>query len=329
MKNVLIITGPGGDAQGWGDLDVTKTLCNAINSNGKSARIAYVETMGDFLKAIEGNSFDIVWSALYYITDREEIIGQNVDDDAWLADIFDRKQIPYIGPDSLTMKQLINKTWTHQILSDRNISVPVHHQVDIGEDLPQRVFPVFVKPSCESRSVGISDKSVCTTPRELKDRVNYIHERFEQPALIEEYLPGEEYTVLMLANGKNQEFLPGVVTVKGGTYGRYPILSADMRGVGITRINIPERFAQEANALCKQAVEALNCLDHVRVDMRLDAHDALKIIEVNGIPGLKPVKSWSPQMYSLYHGNPKDPEEDYRKLIHKIVDSGLARFNLI
>ena len=166
------------------------------------------------------------------------------------------------------------------------------------------------------------------TVSELQNRVSFIHKQFEQPALIEDYLPGEEYTVLMIGNGENQLFIPGVVTVKGGNNGKFPILRSDMRGVGITKIGIPEHSAEEANELCRQAVGALNCLDHVRVDMRFDAHGKLRIIEVNGIPGLKPIKSWSPQMFTLYNQSPQGPLEDYRCLLHKIVDSGLNRYGL-
>jgi D-alanine-D-alanine ligase len=329
MKRILIITGPGGDAQGWGDLAVTETLCEALNTGGKSAKIVFVKTMDDFMRAIEENTYDIAWSALYYISDKEDIIGLNVDDDAWLADIFDRREIPYIGPSSLTMKQLINKTWTHRILHSKNVAVPTHHEVNIGEAVPDAPLPAFVKPSCESRSVGISDDSVVQTPAELEAQVRYIHKTYAQPALIEDYLPGAEYTVLMIGNGKRQEFLPGVVTVQGGNYGKYPILRSDMRGVGITKIGIPETHGEESKQLCKAAVDALNCLDHVRVDMRFDARQQLRIIEVNGIPGLKPIKSWSPQMYTLYHGSPDGPMADYRQLVHRIVESGLERYNLV
>ena len=191
-------------------------MCDALNVKGQSAEIAYVETMDEFKRAIDDHRFDIAWSALYYITDKVDIVGLNVDDDAWLADIFDRRQIPYIGPNALTMRQLINKTWTHRILDKNKIAVPRHHQVDVGEGIPDIKYPAFVKPSCESRSIGISDESVVHTRKALKARVRYIHENFEQPALIEDYLPGEEYTVLMIGNGENQEFLPGVVTIKGG-----------------------------------------------------------------------------------------------------------------
>jgi len=329
MKHVLIITSPGGEAQGWGDLEVTKTLCGVLNGDGKSAQIAFVESKADFMRALDTRRYDIVWSALYHISGNDRIVGPNPDDDDWVADIFDRRQIPYIGPGALTMRQLIDKTWTHRILDGAGVPVPGHRQVDVGASAPEVPFPAFVKPSRESRSVGISDDSVVSTPEALAARVRHIHERYGQPALIEDYLPGAEYTVLMIGNGHGQEFLPGVVTLEGGRYGRYPILRSDMRGVGITKIGIPERRAGDARRLGRAAVEALGCRDHVRVDMRFDAADRLRVIEANGIPGLKPVKSWSPQIYTLYHGSPEGPMADYKRLVNRIVESGLQRYHLI
>ena len=102
-----------------------------------------------------------------------------------------------------------------------------------------------------------------------------------------------------------------------------------MRGVGLTKIFKPSERVEESIDLCRQAVEALNCLDHVRVDMRISAQGQLKIIEVNGIPGLKPIKSWSPQIYSLYHNSSEGVMQEYHQLIHLIVDSGLSRYGLI
>ena len=286
-----------------------------------------METMDDFSRAIENNTFDIIWSALYHISDVADIIGLSVSEDAWLADRFDTAGLPYIGPDASTMKRLINKTDTHRILALADVAVPEHHQVEKGEKLPDVRFPAFVKPSCESRSIGISDESVVTDKNRLKTQVDFIHTRYKQPALIEDYLPGQEYTVLMIGNGRRQELLPGIVTIDG-EYGGYPILRADMRGVGITKIKRAESHAEEAVDLCRRAVRELNCLDHVRVDMRLDSTDRLRIIEVNGIPGLKPVKSWSPQIYSLYHGTADDPVADYRNMVGMIVDSALERYGI-
>jgi D-alanine-D-alanine ligase len=330
MKRVLIITGPAGEAQGWGDVNVTQSVYDAVNARGKSARIAWVESMADFNRELDKGGFDIVWSALYHASARSEFIGLSENGDAWLADGLDRRQIPYIGPNALTMKQLIQKHDTHRFLRTHGVTVPDHYLVDEASPMPETAFPAFVKPSTESRSVGISDESVVNNIEELKRQVRFIHERFKQPALVETYLPGAEYTVLMIGNGAMQEFLTGVVTVEGAKTGKYPILRSDLRGVGLTRIHKPADAALEAEAiqLCRQATDTLGCHDHVRVDMRVDTAGRLKIIEVNGIPGLKPLKSWSPQMYTLYHASPDGPEEDYRNLIDCIVTSGLTRYGL-
>jgi len=328
MKKVLILTGPAGDAQGWGNLDVTRQLCDTLNTENRSAEIVFLESKQEFIDAIENKSYDIVWSALYHISTKADIVGVNDDDGLWIADVLDARGIPYIGPNALTMKQLIQKNWTHEILQKNQVRVPGNFTVDIGGRLPDPEFPVFVKPSCESRSVGISDDSVVHTTEALEKAIQYIHTEFEQPALIEEYLPGEEYTVLMLSNGENQEFLPGIVKVDESHFGKYPILRSDLRGVGLTKIHQPTERVAESIELCRQAVDALNCLDHVRVDMRVSAEGKLKIIEVNGIPGLKPIKSWSPQMYSMYHPASDGVMAEYRQLIHLIVDSGLSRYGL-
>ena len=126
---------------------------------------------------------------------------------------------------------------------------------------------------------------------------------------------------MVIGSGAHREILPGRVTVPPERYGKYPILRSDMRGVGLTHVSIPQEHQDEAVRLAAAACDALGCDDHVRIDMREDAEGNLRIMEVNGIPGLKPVKSWSPQIYALYH-----PVADpYRALIGTIVDCAMER----
>ncbi|WP_320042413.1 hypothetical protein [uncultured Desulfobacter sp.] len=328
MHRVLLITGPGGDAQGWGNMDVTREIAKAINGSGKYADIAFVSNKDELYRKLDTCKFDLVWSALYHVTENEATIGMADSGEDWVADILDKRRIPYIGPNAADMKALINKTATHNILDRSGVPVPYHYQVEQGHPLPKIVFPAFVKPSFESRSVGISDNSVVNTVDELAAQVGFIHENYDQPALAEEYLPGQEYTVLMLGNGAVQIFLPGMVTVNPKLFGRYPILKEDLRGVGATKIQPAGELSANLIEATAKAMKALNCLDHVRADMRLDSQGNVKIIEVNGIPGLKPVKSWSPQLYTLHHASKKGEMEDYRRLINHIVNSALARYGI-
>jgi D-alanine-D-alanine ligase len=325
---VLLLTGPGGDAQGWGDLNVTKSIAEAATAVGHPARIAFVETEAEFLKVVDLGGFDIVWSALYHITLNEAFIGKN-DDGMWVADVFDRKGIPYIGSNSQAMKDMIDKYQTHVTLASRGVLVPAHHLLGGSDDLSVVRYPAFVKPSCESRSVGISDDSVVHAEDGLRRQIAYIEREFGQAALVEDFMPGDEFTALVLGNGVSRDCLPGRVTVDRKYHGRHNVLRADLRGVGLTKISLAGPRSDEARQLAVQAADAMNCLDHVRIDIKTDAAGALRIMEVNGIPGLKPHKSWAPQIYTLYYGSPDGEMEDYRRLIRTIIDSGCKRYRLM
>ena len=325
---VLLLTGPGGDAQGWGDLEVTRSVRDAAESVGYAADISWVETESDVFKVIDRGDFDIIWSALYHITANEKFIGSN-EGGLWVADVFDERRIPYIGSNSQTMKDMIDKFHTHEVLASRGVPVPAHHLVRIDdEDVSMVRYPAFVKPMGESRSVGVNDDSVVNSPQELRRQVAYIHQEFRQPALVEEFLPGDEFTALVLGNGATQVCLPGVVSVAAQYYGKHKVLRADLRGVGLTRISDAGPRSQDVKELAIRAANAMNCLDHVRIDVKTGADGDLRIMEVNGIPGLKPHKSWGPQLCTLHFRSRGGEDEDYRRLVRTIIDSGCRRFHL-
>ena len=318
--NIVLVTGPAGDAQGWGDMHVTEAVRNAILAGGYECRVVLADNRAELESELKKAPVSLVWSSLYFFSAREDIVG--IPPDAvWVADVLDEMGIPYIGPSARTMKNLIGKFDTHEILAAHGVRVPRHLLCPPASSSEVDFFPAFVKPNGESRSVGISEKSVAETPEALAAQVEFVRRELGQAALIEEYLPGKEYTVMVIGNGARREILPGRVTVPPERYGKYPILRSDMRGVGLTKISIPEEHRDEAVRLSAAACDALGCDDHVRIDMREDAEGRLRIMEVNGIPGLKPVKSWSPQIYALYH-----PVADpYRALIGTIVDCAMER----
>ena len=325
---VLLLTGPGGDAQGWGDLDVTRNVRDAAQAVGYAPRIAWVETEADFHRVLDQGDFDIIWSALYHITTNEKFIGSN-EGGLWVADVFDERRIPYIGSNSQTMKDMIDKFHTHEVLEGRGVPVPAHYLVAVDDpDVSMIRYPAFVKPMGESRSVGVNDDSVVNSEEELRKQVTYIHREFRQPALVEDFLPGDEFTALVLGNDRDQFCLPGLVGVEARHYGKHKVLRADLRGVGLTRISDAGPRSDEVKAIALQAANAMKCLDHVRIDVKTGADRRLKIMEVNGIPGLKPHKSWGPQLCTLHFRSPGGEDDDYRRLVKTVIDSGCRRFHL-
>ncbi len=292
-----------------------------------AAGIAFAETEQDFLRAVDGGGFDIVWSALYYITANERFIGRG-ENAMWVADVLDARGIPYIGSDSRTMREMIDKYRTHEALAARGVAVPAHHLVRSSDDVSAVRYPAFVKPMGESRSIGINDDSVVTNADELMRQVRWIEREFGQAALVEDFLPGDEFTTLVLGNGATRECLPGLVSVAPQHYGKHKVLRADLRGVGLTKISLPPSRGDEAKVLATQAADAMNCLDHVRIDIKTDAGGALRVMEVNGIPGLKPLKSWAPQIYTLYYRSPEGEMADYRNLIRAIIAAAGTRYGI-
>ena len=325
---VLLLTGPGGDAQGWGDMSVTESVRDAAIASGYAAEIAYAETEDDFFRLVDRGGFDIAWSALYQISANAAYVGTS-SDGLWVADVFDQRGIPYIGSNSQTMKDMIDKFRTHEALARHGVPVPAHRLVRAGDDdLSGVAYPAFVKPMGESRSVGVNDDSVVYSEAQLRRQVAYVDREFRQPALVEDFLPGDEFTVLVLGNGERQTCLAGLVSVPPDRYGKHRVLRADMRGVGLTKIGDPGPRGAEAGAVAARAATAMGCFDHVRIDVKEDASGQLRVMEVNGIPGLKPKKSWGPQLYTLHHGSPGGELEDYRRLVKAVIDSGCQRFGL-
>lgn len=320
MKYVVLVTGEAGDAQGWGNMHVTEAVRDAVLASGAGCRIVCAENPAELKKGLSEGPCDLVWSALYFFSARADIIGAAGADIVWVADLLDEWKIPYVGPSAQTMKNLIGKFTTHEILSRAGVRVPKHLLCPPHQASDIDFFPAFVKPNGESRSIGISDKSVAETPEALAAQINFIQNELGQEALVEEYLPGREYTVMVIGNGKYQEILPGLVSVDPALYGKYPILRSDLRGVGVTKISIPKEHYDEAVELARQASEALNCRDHIRIDMREGRDGKLRIMEVNGIPGLKPGRSWSPQIFALYHPG----DDPYQGLISTIIRAALA-----
>ncbi len=324
---VLLLTGPGGDAQGWGDLNVTRSVAAAASESGHEASIEYVESEAAFLAVLDRGGFDIVWSALYHISPNEKFIGRNAAG-LWVADELDRRAVPYIGSNSQTMRDMIDKYHTHLSLARHGVPVPSHALVRTGDDVSGISYPAFVKPMCESRSVGITDQSVVDSEAELWRQVAYIEREFDQAALVEDFMPGDEYTTLVVGNGSTRESLAGLVTVEEKYYGKHKVLRSDLRGVGLTHIDPPGEREAEAGSLAARAADAMGCLDHVRIDIKTDAAGALRIMEVNGIPGLKPHKSWGPQLYTLHHRSAGGETEDYRRLVAAIIDAARRRYGM-
>jgi D-alanine-D-alanine ligase len=211
--------------------------------------------------------------------------------------------IPYSGSDPFTLTLCLDKARTKETLTFHGIPTPRFAVVERVEDLravsEQLAFPLFVKPLHEGSSKGITDANLCFDRAHLSRQTAFLLENYRQPVLVEEYLPGKEFTCAVVGNGDDATVLP-IVGMNFETLpkGALPIYSFDAKFVWdrpenpLDIFQCPARITRELQASIERvtldAFRVLGCRDWARIDVRLDASGKPNVIEVNPLPGILP-----------------------------------------
>ncbi len=221
--------------------------------------------------------------------------------------------IPYTGSRVLTNAISLDKTLTKRIWRDRRLPVAPFQEFNaVDESLrPDLKYPLFVKPAREGTGMGVDAKAIVKNETELRERVKWVIESYQQPALVETFLSGREFTVGVMgrADAKLYSRHPEWYDDKDGFH-RFPILELDA-----SRSVTPKVYSQAAKSkevgeegapeyTCPAKVEPelekklkhfawrahflLNALDVSRTDIRLDDEGNPRLMEINTLPGLTP-----------------------------------------
>jgi len=215
--------------------------------------------------------------------------------------MLDHAGIAYTFGDPLCCALTLDKPTAKHVLRSHGIRTPDFAIVERAGDA-ERVaigFPVFAKPSREGSSKGVTARSVCRNRAELRDLCASLIEEFDQPVLVESFLPGREVTVGILGTGPEARVL-GVLAV--GLTGGAQVYAYDdkERCEELVQYALDRSpFGEEAARLGLAAYRAMGCRDAGRVDVRADANGALQVIEVNALAGLHPSHSDLPIMATL------------------------------
>ncbi|MBN1443585.1 MAG: D-alanine--D-alanine ligase, partial [Planctomycetes bacterium] len=219
----------------------------------------------------------------------------------------------------------LDKSMAKRVVRDAGLRTPPFAVVDRIEDLSLdgMSYPLFAKPVAEGTSKGIDGRSKISSPAELAAVVGRLLEAFGQPVLIEEYLPGREFTTGIVGSGLGARVV-GTTEIRiregSGTsdysfgmkeeWERWVEYSA--LGEGALRRSVEE--------LALAVFRLLECRDAARVDIRLDGAGRPSFLEVNPLPGLHPVRSDLPILAAQAGWT-------YPQLIESIVESALARID--
>ena len=221
--------------------------------------------------------------------------------EAQIPAMLEMLRIPYLGSDPLTLSVCLDKARAKEILSYHQVPTApfsVVHSVDELDGVRMK-FPAMVKPLHEGSSKGIFNSCVVHDSVALKREARVVLETYHEPALVEEFLPGREFTVAMLGNGPGVQVLP-IVEIRFDALpeGMNHIYSYEAKWIWDTADNpldifdcparIQPGLQRDIESICKTAFHVLNCRDWSRIDVRLDGHGRPHIIEINPLPGILP-----------------------------------------
>ena len=242
--------------------------------------------------------------------------------EAQVPALLDAWDIPYTfsGPEVLAL--CLHKGWTNAVLRAHGVPTADFRIVNAVEeaDNVELPFPLFVKPVAEGSSKGVSEKSLVNDRQELREICAHVLDVFRQPALVETFLPGREFTVGLLGSGSDCRVL-GVMevlcTASGDACAYTYANKQEWRERALYELANDDRAAQAAE-VARAAWQALGCLDAGRVDVRLDRQGQARFIEVNPLAGLNPESSDLPILCGKIGFG-------YEELITAIMDSAMNR----
>jgi len=215
-----------------------------------------------------------------------------------VAALFELLGMAHTGSSALTLGITQNKALTKDLLARHGLPTPDSLLVLPGESLPKAIslrWPLIVKPCLEDASLGITAESIVSDEIALLNRVNYIHQRYRQGALIEEFITGREFNAAVIG-GAHPEALPvSEIRFRAGLSQNIVSYAGkwleDSHEYAATEPLCPApletRERDSIQQVALQACRLLSCCDYARVDIRL--RDGIPyILEVNANPDISP-----------------------------------------
>jgi D-alanine-D-alanine ligase len=231
------------------------------------------------------------WDLVFNLAEGLEGFGR----EAQVPCLLDSFEIPYTFSDPMVLSLSLHKAMTKRVLRDLGIPTPDFVLVEAEGELAEVTlpFPLFVKPVAEGTSKGITAASLVCSPTQLRQTCSQLLERFDQPVLVEEFLPGREFTVGITGSGRRAQVL-GVMEIKLCSDAEPLVYSYNNKANYESLVEyslVTDPTAQRAAEIALAAWRGLGCRDAGRIDLRCDRKDRVNLLELNPLPGLHPVRS--------------------------------------
>lgn len=307
---------------------MSQISCDAIYKvlikNFIEVGVSEVNNLQDLENLVSSNP-DLVLLGMEFIPENPNL-GLADPNKIWLSDYFDRNGIAYTGSNRIAHMLQRDKPLAKQRILDCNLQTPAYlvikqHQIYSINDI-NLSYPLFIKPTNRGGGLGIDNLSVVHNYYQLRRKVNYITHELSTDSLIEEYLPGREYSVAILKDyflNENIAMPIELVAPQGDDGVR--LLSSQVKSSN-TEIALEvtdKNIKSKVSTLALEVFTALGARDYGRIDIRLDSSGAPNFLEANLIPSLISGYGSFPKACVINAGL------DYESMIMTIVNLGLTR----
>jgi D-alanine-D-alanine ligase len=293
-------------------------IANAIVANGFAVK--KIGNASNLLEKIDNLGVDIVFNI------SEGLTGRNRESQVPI--LLEMAGIPFVGADALTLGLTLDKVMAKKIFISDKIPTPKFFEASCAQalsDYDHCKFPLIVKPRFEGSSKGLSESSRVANIDELRKQVDFITKTYKQPALVEEFISGSEFTVAIVGN-ENPEVFP-VVQIKidgklqlNDMFYTFARITSD-RLEYICPAVISNELKKKIDELALKVYHSVECRDFGRVDFRVDKNGNPYVLEINPLPSLSTEDVF--MLIAQHIGI------TYEQMVGKILNSALKRNGLI
>ena len=299
----------------WDPPETIIAISNALARQGHI--VVHLEATPDLPRVLAEADVDMIFNIA------EGVEGRNRE--SQVPALCELLGIPYTGSDSATLAIALDKALCKKVLSQHDILTPKFMVMETGRERldPVLAFPLIVKPNAEGSSKGIGTASVCDNEDELRQIVVDILDKYKQPALVEEYITGREFTVGLVGN-KRPRVLPAMEIKFKNKKNNRPVYDYVVKQEWEKHVEykcpaeLEDSLAKNIERIAKATFQALDCRDFARIDIRVDDQGKVYVFEVNPLPGMTPGYS-DLVLISTAAG------WDYDQLMAEVTAGGLRR----
>jgi D-alanine-D-alanine ligase len=247
--------------------------------------------------------------------------------EAQVPSILEMLDIPYSGSDPQCLAICLDKPLAKKLVASQGVSTPNWRVVNDKQELRQIdscdfPFPAIVKPAYEGSSKGIRLTSVVEDARQAIEAIEGLLEKYHQPAMVEEVIPGDEVTVGITGNSPPEVL--GVMRIIPKQGGSHFIYNLDVKRNYLDMVEyecpavLEEKVLQRIQVSSLRTFQVLGCRDFARLDFRIGTAGVPYFLEINPLAGLG--------THSDLVIMAEKMGWSHRQLINAVLDAGLERY---